>query len=336
MGESIGSRPSQHHGGRDDRSRKLVFIVGCPRSGTTWLQLLLFQHPQIASGQETHLFNTYLRSLDRLWRMEADDRRSRCVGLQASLTRLQFDGLLRDFADGVFCQLASTNAGATVLVEKTPDHVQDWALILRLFPDAWFVHMIRDPRSVVCSLRHARRTWGAQWAPSSVIEAATQWVRAVEQGRRIASATGRYREVRYEDLESRGAETLLDTLQWLELGADRPFVESALAGCRIENLQSGSSGTASPWRLDQEPEGFYRRGRSEGWKDELSKGQLRLVEHVADTLMQDLDYARVTRRRRVRPLRLFVHQATRTVLRRFLNSQAVARPIAWTRRSSGV
>ena len=336
MGESLRSQSDQHRGNSDHQSRKLVFVVGCPRSGTTWLQLLLFQHPDVAGGQETHLFNTYLRSLDQRWEQEGANLSPRDVGLRASLTRTQFDGLLRDFADGVFSRLASTRPGATVLVEKTPDHVQDWELILRLFPDAWFVHVVRDPRSVVCSLRHAQRSWGSRWAPAGVIEAATQWVRAVEQGRRIASATGRYGEVRYEDLESRGAETLLDTLHWLELSADRSFVERALAGCRLENLQSGSSGTASPWRLDQEPEGFYRKGRSEGWKDELSKGQLRLVEHVADTLMQDLDYARATPRRRMRPLRLFLHQTTRTVLRRLLGTRAVVRLAAWTRRNSGV
>ena len=318
-------------GGGGHRIDKLVFIVGCPRSGTTWLQLLLSQHPDVATGQETHLFSSYLRRLDVRWEQEAADQ-GRRVGLRTSLTEAHFDDLLRDFAVGVFGRVASAKPDATVFVEKTPNHVRDWRLILRLFPDAWFLHVIRDPRSVVCSLREAGRSWGAAWAPEGVIEAATQWVCAVEEGRRIASATATYKEVRYEDLESQCAETLLDALRWLGLDADRRFADGAVAACRIEKLQAGSSRSAAPWRLDQEPEGFYRMGRSDGWREELSAGQVRLVEHVSGALMRDLHYARITSRHRARPLRLLWHQVTRTVLRRLLAHPDIAKLIAWMRR----
>ena len=33
---------------------RLVFLVGLPRSGTTWLQKLLGNHPQIGTAQESH------------------------------------------------------------------------------------------------------------------------------------------------------------------------------------------------------------------------------------------------------------------------------------------
>ncbi len=334
LGESAGSRAEVQ---RDDAHRpieRLVFVVGCPRSGTTWLQLLLFQHPEVAGGQETHVFSNYLRSLDRRWQREAGDPSPRKVGLPVNLTRSQFDRLLRDFAAGVFGSLASTKPGATVLVEKTPNHIYDWELILRLFPDAWFVHVIRDPRSVVCSLRHARQSWGARWAPEGVIEAAGEWVRAVEHGRQIADATDKCKEVFYEDLESRGAETLLDILQWLGLDADRPFVEEALAACRIENLRGGSSVTSVPWRLGEEPENFYRKGGSQGWQDELSTRQVRLVEHVTDALMARLPYTRVTPRGGAIPLGLLRRHVVRAVLRRLASVPVLVRLLAWARRNA--
>jgi hypothetical protein len=37
-----------------------VFLVGCPRSGTTWVQRLLACHPGIATGQESNLFEMYI------------------------------------------------------------------------------------------------------------------------------------------------------------------------------------------------------------------------------------------------------------------------------------
>jgi hypothetical protein len=42
---------------------KLVFLVGAPRSGTSWLQLLLSASPSIATATETYLFATYTQSL---------------------------------------------------------------------------------------------------------------------------------------------------------------------------------------------------------------------------------------------------------------------------------
>ena len=33
-----------------------VFIIGCQRSGTTWLQRLLISHPSLCGGQESHFF----------------------------------------------------------------------------------------------------------------------------------------------------------------------------------------------------------------------------------------------------------------------------------------
>ncbi|MBI3001835.1 MAG: sulfotransferase, partial [Deltaproteobacteria bacterium] len=37
-----------------------MLIVGCPRSGTTWLQRLLASHPKIITGQESHVFDNYV------------------------------------------------------------------------------------------------------------------------------------------------------------------------------------------------------------------------------------------------------------------------------------
>src|SRR5277367_1815524 len=45
------------------RVRKLtdapVFVVGAPRSGTTWVQRILLAHPQICGGQESHFLAAF-------------------------------------------------------------------------------------------------------------------------------------------------------------------------------------------------------------------------------------------------------------------------------------
>src|SRR5690606_13260697 len=43
-----------HHGGIDLMpSDRPIFVIGCPRSGTTMLQLMLHSHPRIAVPPET-------------------------------------------------------------------------------------------------------------------------------------------------------------------------------------------------------------------------------------------------------------------------------------------
>jgi hypothetical protein len=61
--------------------RRYVFVVGSPRSGTTWLQLLLAQHPAVATHQETHLFHNYLGPLERAYRGGRDTAQLRDVGI---------------------------------------------------------------------------------------------------------------------------------------------------------------------------------------------------------------------------------------------------------------
>ena len=46
---------------------KRVFIIGCPRSGSTWLSLLLSQHPEVTVFQHAK-FMQYLRSLYAWWK----------------------------------------------------------------------------------------------------------------------------------------------------------------------------------------------------------------------------------------------------------------------------
>ncbi len=281
---------------------KKVFVVGSGRSGTTWLQLLLFQHPAVASCQETHIFDQYLSQLEATWKRQMGTPRK--IGLPAVLSQAEFEALMRDCARSVFDQIASSTTNAQVLVEKTPSHVHKWELILRLFPDAYFLHIIRDPRSVVCSMRSAGSTWGRRWAPTSVIDGTKGWLSAVRSGSRIPLATERYKEVIYEKLLSDGPQQLSEIFAWLDLEADLEFCDSTIKACSIDNLRSASKQIAAPWSLEREPSGFYGQGLAEGWHTVLSKSELKVVEYLAGDLMEELEYVRATPSKRGKPPRL--------------------------------
>jgi hypothetical protein len=283
------------------QKRRYVFVVGSPRSGTTWLQLLLAQHPAVATHQETHLFHNYLGPLERAYRGGRDTAQLRDVGIHNVVDEQALYGFCRQFALQALDGIAASEPQAEVVIEKSPDHVRDHELILRVLPEAWFVHVIRDPRDVAISMRSAGRGWGRSWAPSRTHGAASTWAHNVQCGLDIAQKTDRYREIRYEDLLERGSTELGELFTWLGLPVDAGFCDAALAACSIENLRGGDAKVRSPWALRKEPEGFYRSGRSGGWVDELGRRELNTIEYIAGPLMDRLGYKRAMAKRRARP-----------------------------------
>ena len=270
---------------------KLLVVAGCPRSGTTWLQLLLAQHPKVATCNETSLF-VYVEGLQRRWSWEFDRSPSpRQVGLSRLLSQQEFDGLCRDFAAAVISKIGRLQPGAEIVLDKTPEHILQWELILKLFPDAYFLHVVRDPRGVAASMLAASRSpWGAAWASKTVVTAATRWREAIEAGRHLAKATDRFLEVRYESVLSDGPAQLERICEWLDLTYAPDFPAKAVEACRIENLRSGSSSIAAPWALKEEPPDFFRRGEANGWRDELRGVDVKTLEYLVRDLMVDVGY----------------------------------------------
>jgi len=64
----------------------LVFLVGCPRRGTTWLQRLLACHPAVRTGQESHVFEVHIAPQLREWRKLADQSNRGGVGMACYFT----------------------------------------------------------------------------------------------------------------------------------------------------------------------------------------------------------------------------------------------------------
>ena len=274
------------------------------------MQLLLARHPAVVTSQETHLFSAYLGDMLRAWETDLaapEDRRR--VGLTTVLEPAAFRAACRGFADTVFAEVAAANPQAETIVEKTPGHVLRAREILRVYPAASFVHVIRDPRDVVCSLRSAGRSWGSHWAPTNVALGARYWQRRVEAGREIGRLTPRYHEVRYEGLLQDAAAVLAGVCEFAGLAADPQFCREAAETCRLDRLQRVAAEPADvPWRLSGEPEGFFRRGRARGWSDDLTRGELRRVEHGASPLMAELGYVPTTRSPHRRPLRTAIRE----------------------------
>src|SRR5947208_13736749 len=117
---------------------KLLLVVGCARSGTTWLHRLLLSHPDVVGPtSETFLF-------DRLGPL------SSLVHSPAGETwghRAESWAAARRFCDRMLAGVPGSEQ-ATLLVEKTPAHVSCLDHVAALYPDVGVVHPVRDHRAV--------------------------------------------------------------------------------------------------------------------------------------------------------------------------------------------
>jgi protein-tyrosine sulfotransferase len=205
------------------------FIVGSGRSGNTLLRAMLVQHPRISIPPESYVLPKVTRKFLRYnflpwgdlarmvisefechphfysWELEMGEVYRRAIVLkkdEQSLARL---------LDVIYsCYGEKKSPGAVRWGDKTPLNTLNLEKLSWVFPQAQYIHMIRDGRDVVSSYLETRMY-------PSVEEAAKRWLRSVDRARVFGKRVGttRYREVRYENLVRRPAECLEEICSYL-------------------------------------------------------------------------------------------------------------------------
>jgi hypothetical protein len=287
---------------------KRLFIVGCPRSGTTWTGMLLAQHPEVVVCQQLgvmpaiEFFSRWWSAGERKPEMRYITSRVR-FGLEDAAPR--YEGFMsredmvricRGVADAAYACATDDTPDCRVVVDKTAENVRHADVMVEILPEAYYLHVIRDPRSVFVSHRHGSRDFGATF-PTDPTESALYWAKDVTRGRRFAELTPNYRELRYEALQTNGLAELTALLEWLGLTVDPAWMDAVLARTSIETLQK-SQGT---------PKSFFRAGKTAAWRDELTTHELHLVEYSARAMMLALGYEPVLAHSDRKPLRLHAH-----------------------------
>src|SRR5215831_21247568 len=122
----------------------LVFVVGCPRSGTTWVQRLLASHACIRTGQESDLFDMYIGPLLRTWQQElrVDSSGRGSVGLSCYFTDAEFVRTLKTYLLQLLAPMVGQLEPGELFLEKTPIHVLFVPEIHTLLPRARFIHVL--------------------------------------------------------------------------------------------------------------------------------------------------------------------------------------------------
>lgn len=255
-------------------------MIALPRSGTSWLQGMLGTLPEIATVRETHLSDDYLRLLLKCWRDE--QQRAAPDGLKAILSEVEFYDCIKAFCDRIFAKFIELNPQANIILEKTPGNLNFVDLLNRLYPEAYFIHVIRDPRAVVAShLALKQEKWSWLTADTNHVDIALKWTKAIEKRDRAATLLDqRFLEVRYEDLKTDQTLVLFKITNFLGLNYTQQQLKNLIPQVSASDLDQNKANLPehNPY-FDNRPN-FFRRGEVDSWQQELTKEQIIDIESV--------------------------------------------------------
>lgn len=280
-----------------DKINKPIFLVGCDRSGTTLLSILLDKSPDLAMTLESGFIPDLYNRRKEYGKFNSSKQRWFFIrDLQfthATSRTIAFDifELNDEEAETALAEVAPTDYPGAINAlfsraaqkkgkkrwgNKTPRYVMELKLLSDLFPNSKIVHIIRDPRDVANSIHRAGWT-------STIREAAQMWKKRVSkglEGRKYGKE--RYYELKYEDLVQQPHKELKNLYHWLDITFDQYNFE----------LTDNDAG-----KIQEEHKELHRLigkpidpSRAYSWKKNISRADIAEIEEVTHDLTAKLDY----------------------------------------------
>lgn len=281
----------------DVLAKKLFFVCGSFKSGTTWLQLALDCHPNVACRGEGHFFDYLAKDLESSmneYNGKISNKNRTIFNEIDGFPMIRGEDLMFLFRTSILLLLSqfSSNDSIQAVGEKTPRNVHALPLLSDMFPEARFFHIIRDGRDVAVSGWHHNLRTTPNWLSNSygtlsnyAVKVAKNWVDDVTKGRRFGRENpSRYFEVRYEDMLQDVRPWLRESFRFLEVAADDEVVEASAEKSSFEAL----SGGRRPGTIDDRS--HFRVGKSGQWLDELDSDTKKRFEDIAGDVLREFGY----------------------------------------------
>ena len=258
------------------KANQPIFILGAPRSGTTWLGKTFEQHPDIDCWYENNAVWTWGNS------RKADD----------VLTEQNLNPKISQYIQKRFSEF-SDKSNKKYIIDKTPRNCLRIPFIHAIFPEAKIIMLLRDGRSVINSTNNELKKpkkvpweeikirlknlsiwevhtliprlapriksmmgikldyWGARppgwnnwignYSPPALL--AKQWAAtmniAIKEGRKLPPE--KYIEVKYEDLVNYPQNELIKLTNFLEIENPQPIIDFAKNSCDPERISKWKS-----------------------------------------------------------------------------------------------
>jgi hypothetical protein len=274
-------------------SDRPIFVMGCPRSGTTMLQLMLHAHPRLAIPPENRFLLEAYRDRRRFGdlRRRANRQALAAFILERPQTKFADLGLDPAAVKAAIVSAPPTLGSAFAAIfrayadrfgkprwgDKRPAYVNNLHVILRLFPDAQIVNIIRDGRDCVASLQDM------PWHRKGIYHSIAAWAQAVDNARlaRLRLPADAFYELRYEELVADPSHELAALCDFLGERYEPAMADpAAVAPVAVPDYKTWHDRTHSPVTGD----------RVGNWRQRLSRPEITLCETLLADRLRDRGY----------------------------------------------
>ncbi|MEM8489111.1 MAG: sulfotransferase [Bacteroidota bacterium] len=275
-----------------------IFIVGANRSGTTLLRLILNAHPHVAIPEEIIYFGSFMAGVpieqwrapglshDAYTRFVTDFVDNKCSVLEGiDRTALKTTILAADQQN--FClpykmvlEHWASGQAKKRWGEKTPGNLFYADILLAMFPDARFIHLVRDPRAGVSSMMKTT------FFPDDITFNAMSRRKFMQKGRAIledAVPASQRMLLRYEDIVTAPEATVRSICTFIGEAfepAMLSFYKDASRYMKAEAASSFNKAATRPISADM----------LDKWKKNLADHDVAMIETICKKEMQEFGY----------------------------------------------
>jgi len=272
--------------------KKMVWIFGSGRSGSTWLRSMMGEMSGVRIWEEPmvgRLFGEFYA------RAPKENLRSPDFVMGDPIRKGWIESVRNFVLDGA--RYSNPRLGAEeYLVIKEPNGSVGAPLLMEALPESRMILLVRDPRDVVASVLDAAREGGWLYEsregktgtrrgkvdrrPNSFVrERAKVYRRGVESAKRAYDAhEGPKVLVRYEDLRADTLNEMRRIYSALRVLVDEEELRRAVEKHTWEKVPEGEKGRGK----------FYRKASPGSWREDLTPEQAEIVEKVNDSLLGEI------------------------------------------------
>jgi Sulfotransferase family len=274
------------------RPENVVWIFGSARTGSTWLSRMMGE----LEGQTVWREPLVGALFGNLYY----DRAKHLIG-KTGKHYILGDGYRESWLDSIRTFVLKEASGrfpeatgsGNYLVIKEPNGSLGAPLLMEAMPESRMILLVRDPRDVMASTIDARRTGGWQyesrkkWMTESLVDKdpdafvrdrAENYLKSIRYTKQAYDAhEGRKVLVRYEELRADTLGTMKRIYSDLGISVDEGELARAVKEHSWENIPEEKKGEGK----------VFRKAKPGGWREDLSPGQVGMVESITAPLLEE-------------------------------------------------
>ena len=277
--------------------KQIFFVCGAPKSGTTWLQRVLDAHPQVQCSGEGHFIERFTVPLAGVLRDYAAHMNliaGRVYEGQPYYPPIEQEYLDRIARGFILDRLMRRKPGTGVrwIGDKTPRYTGHVPQLLRLFPRARFINIVRDPRDVAMARMHQARRGGLSEKVAEDSPERTEFIRqgGLDWARNVAPIApfavdnpDLLYSLRYEEMIGDPVGEARKIYRFLGVRHDDAVVGQVVKTTSFEAQSGRKPG-------EEHPTSFLRKGVAGDWIGRLEDSALQALDEACGDLMHQYGY----------------------------------------------